>query len=166
MDRRTTNVPHLLAQYLFRHAKGRKSGARLSRGHFIGRLAMHFRLVNDEGLRGLSPGTRVVAGCSVRGWCHKADGGWSGLGGRLSRALLDQADLDSPHWLITIAWDSARVSQRPLPIIFLCFTIIDDDDMTKDVVLGMKFCKKYASCQMIMKKFALGDKCEQIMEDE
>ncbi|GJS22467.1 ribonuclease H-like domain-containing protein [Tanacetum coccineum] len=46
------------------------------------------------------------------------------------------------------------------------FTIIDDDDMTKDVVLGMKFCKKYLSCQMIMKKFALGDKCEQIMEDE
>ncbi|GJS13071.1 hypothetical protein Tco_0407543 [Tanacetum coccineum] len=46
------------------------------------------------------------------------------------------------------------------------FTIIDDDDMTKDVVLGMKFCKKYASCQMIMKKFALGDKCEQIMEGE
>ncbi|GJY28215.1 hypothetical protein Tco_0403982 [Tanacetum coccineum] len=46
------------------------------------------------------------------------------------------------------------------------FTIIDDDDMTKDVVLGMKFCKKYASCQMIMKKFALGDKCEQIMKDE
>ncbi|GJR50724.1 retrovirus-related pol polyprotein from transposon TNT 1-94 [Tanacetum coccineum] len=37
------------------------------------------------------------------------------------------------------------------------FTIIDDDDMTKDVVLGIKFCKKYASCQMIMKKFALGD---------
>ncbi|GKC50059.1 hypothetical protein Tco_1072804 [Tanacetum coccineum] len=46
------------------------------------------------------------------------------------------------------------------------FTIIDDDDMTKDVVLGMKFCMKYASCQMIMKKFALGDKCEQIMEDK
>ncbi|GJU14415.1 hypothetical protein Tco_1142381 [Tanacetum coccineum] len=46
------------------------------------------------------------------------------------------------------------------------FTIIDDDDMTKDVVLGMKFCKKYASCQMIMKKFALGDKCERIMENE
>ncbi|GKC93296.1 hypothetical protein Tco_1158738 [Tanacetum coccineum] len=46
------------------------------------------------------------------------------------------------------------------------FTIIDDDDMTKDVVLGMKFCKKYASCQMIMKKFTLGDKCQQIMEDE
>ncbi|GJU59653.1 reverse transcriptase domain-containing protein [Tanacetum coccineum] len=44
------------------------------------------------------------------------------------------------------------------------FTIIDDDDMTKDVALGMKFCKKYASCQMIMKKFALGDKYERIME--
>ncbi|GKA87886.1 hypothetical protein Tco_0809650 [Tanacetum coccineum] len=33
--------------------KGRKSRARLSGGHFIGRLAMHFGLVSDEGLRGL-----------------------------------------------------------------------------------------------------------------
>ncbi|GKB99595.1 hypothetical protein Tco_0985732 [Tanacetum coccineum] len=41
-------------QYLFRHAKGRKSGARLSGGHFIGRLAHHFGLVIDDGLRGLS----------------------------------------------------------------------------------------------------------------
>ncbi|GKD71635.1 ribonuclease H-like domain-containing protein, partial [Tanacetum coccineum] len=46
------------------------------------------------------------------------------------------------------------------------FTIIDDDDMTKDVMLGMKFCKKYASCQRIMKRFALGNNCERIMEDE
>ncbi|GKA17577.1 ribonuclease H-like domain-containing protein [Tanacetum coccineum] len=46
------------------------------------------------------------------------------------------------------------------------FTIIDGDDITQDVVLGMKFYKKYASCQMIMKKFALGDKYERIMEDE
>ncbi|GKE21983.1 hypothetical protein Tco_1433495 [Tanacetum coccineum] len=35
------------------------------------------------------------------------------------------------------------------------FTIIDDDEMTKGVVLGMRFCKKYTSCQRIMKKFAL-----------
>ncbi|GJU02166.1 hypothetical protein Tco_1112504 [Tanacetum coccineum] len=35
--------------------KGRKSGARLSGGHFIRRLAMHFGLVSDEGLRGLQP---------------------------------------------------------------------------------------------------------------
>ncbi|GJX01549.1 hypothetical protein Tco_0185462 [Tanacetum coccineum] len=55
MDCGTTNVPHVLAQYLFRHAEGRKSRARLSGGHFIGRLAMHFRLVSDEGLRGLQP---------------------------------------------------------------------------------------------------------------
>ncbi|GJR60174.1 hypothetical protein Tco_1502336 [Tanacetum coccineum] len=41
-------------QYLFRHAKGRKSGARLSGGHFIGCLAAHFRLVSGQGLRGLS----------------------------------------------------------------------------------------------------------------
>ncbi|GKD90911.1 hypothetical protein Tco_1366418 [Tanacetum coccineum] len=53
MDRGTTNVPYLLAHYLFMHAKGRKSKARLSGGHFIGRLAMHFGLVSDEGLRGL-----------------------------------------------------------------------------------------------------------------
>ncbi|GJR46796.1 hypothetical protein Tco_1314899 [Tanacetum coccineum] len=56
MDRGTTNIPHLLAQYLFRHAEGRKSGARLSGGHFIGCLAVHFGLVIDEGLRGLQVG--------------------------------------------------------------------------------------------------------------
>ncbi|GJT21981.1 hypothetical protein Tco_0891918 [Tanacetum coccineum] len=53
MDRGTANVPYLLAQYLFRHAEGRKNGARLSGGHFIGCLAAHFGLVNDQGLRGL-----------------------------------------------------------------------------------------------------------------
>ncbi|GKA86534.1 putative reverse transcriptase domain-containing protein [Tanacetum coccineum] len=36
------------------------------------------------------------------------------------------------------------------------FTIIDGDDITKDVVLDMKFCKKHALCQMIMRKFAHG----------
>ncbi|GJZ82537.1 retrovirus-related pol polyprotein from transposon TNT 1-94 [Tanacetum coccineum] len=49
--------------------------------------------------------------------------------------------------------------------IIIGFTIIDGDDVTKGVVLGMNFCKKYASCQMIMKKFALGDKCERIKEE-
>ncbi|GJT03144.1 hypothetical protein Tco_0824313 [Tanacetum coccineum] len=54
IDRGAANVPYLLAQYLFRHVKGRKSGASLSGGHFIGRLAHHFSLVSDDGLRGLS----------------------------------------------------------------------------------------------------------------
>ncbi|GJV19290.1 hypothetical protein Tco_1368310 [Tanacetum coccineum] len=54
MDRGTTNVPHLLTQYLFRHAEGRKSRDRLSRVHFIGHLAMHFVLVGDEGLKGFA----------------------------------------------------------------------------------------------------------------
>ncbi|GJX11825.1 hypothetical protein Tco_0201684 [Tanacetum coccineum] len=40
-------------KYLFMHAEGRKSGARLSGGHFIRRLAHHFGLVSDDGLRGL-----------------------------------------------------------------------------------------------------------------
>ncbi|GKA34474.1 hypothetical protein Tco_0720903 [Tanacetum coccineum] len=50
MDRRTTNISHLLAQYLFRHAEGRKSRARISGGHFIGRLVMHFGLVGLQGV--------------------------------------------------------------------------------------------------------------------
>ncbi|GJR48072.1 hypothetical protein Tco_1316175 [Tanacetum coccineum] len=50
--------------------------------------------------------------------------------------------------------------------IILGFTVIDDDDMTKDVVLGIKYCKKYASCQRIMKRFALENNCERIIEDE
>nr|GEU41356.1 hypothetical protein [Tanacetum cinerariifolium] len=41
-------------KYLFRHDEGRNSGARLSEGHFTGCLAAHFRLVSDQGLRGLS----------------------------------------------------------------------------------------------------------------
>ncbi|GJT40639.1 hypothetical protein Tco_0940504 [Tanacetum coccineum] len=62
IDRRTANVPYLLAQYLFRLAEGRKSGARLSRGHFIGRIAAHFGLVSDEGLRRLSIIARELSG--------------------------------------------------------------------------------------------------------
>nr|GEY01717.1 hypothetical protein [Tanacetum cinerariifolium] len=41
-------------EYLFRHVEGRKSDARLSGGHLIGRFAYHFSLVSDDGLRGLS----------------------------------------------------------------------------------------------------------------
>ncbi|GJS84597.1 RNA-directed DNA polymerase, eukaryota [Tanacetum coccineum] len=44
------------------------------------------------------------------------------------------------------------------------FIIIDDEDVTRDVALGMPFFMKYVSCQMIMKKFAHGDKCERIMD--
>nr|GEV93828.1 hypothetical protein [Tanacetum cinerariifolium] len=45
IDRGTANVSYLLAQYLFRHAEGWKSGARLFGGHFIWRLATHFGLL-------------------------------------------------------------------------------------------------------------------------
>ncbi|GJS73208.1 hypothetical protein Tco_0706049 [Tanacetum coccineum] len=47
-------VLYLLAQYLFKYVEGRKSGARLSGEHFIVRLAHHFGLVSDDGLRRLS----------------------------------------------------------------------------------------------------------------
>ncbi|GKD42002.1 hypothetical protein Tco_1266647, partial [Tanacetum coccineum] len=65
MDRGTTNVPHLLARYLFRYAEGRKSRVRILGGHFIERLAMHFGLVSDEGLRRLQQATVTGA--------HEAD---------------------------------------------------------------------------------------------
>ncbi|GKA93652.1 hypothetical protein Tco_0815638 [Tanacetum coccineum] len=45
------------------------------------------------------------------------------------------------------------------------FIIIDDVDVTRDVALGMPFFMKYVSCQMVMKTFAHGDKCEQMMEE-
>nr|GEX67066.1 integrase, catalytic region, zinc finger, CCHC-type, peptidase aspartic, catalytic [Tanacetum cinerariifolium] len=51
MNYETANVPYLLVHYLFHHAEGRKNGARLSRERFIGRLAAHFGLVGDQGLR-------------------------------------------------------------------------------------------------------------------
>ncbi|GJW77611.1 hypothetical protein Tco_0139293, partial [Tanacetum coccineum] len=38
------------------------------------------------------------------------------------------------------------------------FIIIDDEDVTRDVVLDMPFFMKYVSCQMVMKKFAHRDK--------
>ncbi|GJW67559.1 hypothetical protein Tco_0121983, partial [Tanacetum coccineum] len=60
MDRGTANVPYLIVHYLFRHAEGRKSGVRLSGGHFIGRLAHHFGLVSNDGLRGLYVMTREL----------------------------------------------------------------------------------------------------------
>ncbi|GKB37873.1 hypothetical protein Tco_0882815, partial [Tanacetum coccineum] len=61
MDQRAANVLYLLAQCLFIHAEGRKSGARLSGGHFIGHLADHFGLASDDGLRGLSVVTRELS---------------------------------------------------------------------------------------------------------
>ncbi|GKA92922.1 hypothetical protein Tco_0814847 [Tanacetum coccineum] len=54
IDRGTANASYLLVKYLFRHGEGRNSGARLFGGHFIRRIAAHFGLVSDQGLRGLS----------------------------------------------------------------------------------------------------------------
>ncbi|GJV24474.1 ribonuclease H-like domain-containing protein [Tanacetum coccineum] len=46
--------------------------------------------------------------------------------------------------------------------ILIGFTIIDDEDVTRDVALGMPFFMKYVSCQM---KFAHGDKCERMVDE-
>nr|GFA88255.1 hypothetical protein [Tanacetum cinerariifolium] len=45
---------HRLNAYLFRHADGRKRGARMSSHHFVGCLDEHFELVAKKGLYGLA----------------------------------------------------------------------------------------------------------------
>ncbi|GKB50681.1 hypothetical protein Tco_0901434 [Tanacetum coccineum] len=54
LDVGSVNIPYLLARYLRRFAAGRKSGALISRGQFIARLAEHFRLLIEERLQGLT----------------------------------------------------------------------------------------------------------------
>ncbi|GKF62024.1 hypothetical protein Tco_0182078, partial [Tanacetum coccineum] len=54
MDVVLVNVPYLLARYLRLFAHGRKSGALISGGQFVARLAKHFRLLTKERLRGLT----------------------------------------------------------------------------------------------------------------
>ncbi|GJZ66915.1 hypothetical protein Tco_0630155 [Tanacetum coccineum] len=54
------DVPQVDFLQHFWHAEGRKSGARMSEGYFIWRLAKHFGLVSDEGLMRLSVITRML----------------------------------------------------------------------------------------------------------
>ncbi|GJZ99721.1 hypothetical protein Tco_0672272 [Tanacetum coccineum] len=61
LDVGSVNIPYLLARYLRRFATGRKSGALISGGQFVARLAEHFRLLTEERLRGLTDqGDQVV----------------------------------------------------------------------------------------------------------
>ncbi|GJU05198.1 hypothetical protein Tco_1121628 [Tanacetum coccineum] len=50
MDVDLVNIPYLLARYLRLFADGWKSGALISEGQFIARLAEHFRLLTEERL--------------------------------------------------------------------------------------------------------------------
>nr|GEV07439.1 hypothetical protein [Tanacetum cinerariifolium] len=82
MDQETANVLYLLEQYLFRHAEGRNSGARLSEGYFIGRLAAYFGLVGDQGFRGLLVVTRELPLIDLHelGWlniCERIGDTWA-----------------------------------------------------------------------------------------
>ncbi|GJX21648.1 hypothetical protein Tco_0226093 [Tanacetum coccineum] len=54
LDVGSVNISYLLAQYLRRFAAGRKSGAYISGGQFVARLAEHFGLLNVEILQGLT----------------------------------------------------------------------------------------------------------------
>ncbi|GKF40387.1 hypothetical protein Tco_0120448, partial [Tanacetum coccineum] len=50
----SVNIPYLLARYLRRFAAGRKSGAHISGGQFVARLAKHFGLLTAKILEGLT----------------------------------------------------------------------------------------------------------------
>ncbi|GKG18002.1 hypothetical protein Tco_0372300, partial [Tanacetum coccineum] len=54
MDVGSVNIPYLLARYLRLFAAGRKSGAHISGGQFMARLAKHFGLLTVEILGGLT----------------------------------------------------------------------------------------------------------------
>ncbi|GJZ03114.1 hypothetical protein Tco_0521075 [Tanacetum coccineum] len=54
LDVGSVNIPYLLARYLRRFAAGRKSGAHISGGQFVARLAEHFGLLTAEILGGLT----------------------------------------------------------------------------------------------------------------
>ncbi|GKE06917.1 hypothetical protein Tco_1398935 [Tanacetum coccineum] len=54
LDIGSVNIPYLLARYLRRFVVGRKSGAHISGGQFVGRLAEHFGLLTAEILGGLT----------------------------------------------------------------------------------------------------------------
>ncbi|GKC45175.1 hypothetical protein Tco_1062897 [Tanacetum coccineum] len=54
MDVDSVNVPYLLARYLRLFAAGRKSGAYISGGQFVARLAKHFGLLTTEILGGFT----------------------------------------------------------------------------------------------------------------
>ncbi|GJX39504.1 hypothetical protein Tco_0252807 [Tanacetum coccineum] len=54
MDVGSVNVPYLLARYLRLFAARRKSGAHISGGQFVARLAEHFRLLTVEILGGMT----------------------------------------------------------------------------------------------------------------
>ncbi|GKC10068.1 hypothetical protein Tco_1001678 [Tanacetum coccineum] len=54
LDVRSINIPYLLARYLRRFAARRKSGALISGGKFVARLAKHFGLLTKRRLQGLT----------------------------------------------------------------------------------------------------------------
>ncbi|GKD92341.1 hypothetical protein Tco_1372178 [Tanacetum coccineum] len=54
MDVESVNVPYLLARYLRLFTAERKSGAHISGGQFVARLAEHFRILTAEILGGLT----------------------------------------------------------------------------------------------------------------
>ncbi|GJW78962.1 hypothetical protein Tco_0140644 [Tanacetum coccineum] len=84
------NVPYLLGRYLKLFVAGRKSGAHISGGQFVARLAEHFGLLSAEILRGLT----VIAP---------------------KLPIIDMAELDAPGVDEGVQADPAPVQAPPPP---------------------------------------------------
>ncbi|GJY83441.1 hypothetical protein Tco_0496817 [Tanacetum coccineum] len=65
LDVGSINTPYLLARYLRRFAAERKSGAHISGGKFIARLAKHFGLLTAKILKGLIAADAVAGAPAV-----------------------------------------------------------------------------------------------------
>ncbi|GKD19270.1 hypothetical protein Tco_1208428 [Tanacetum coccineum] len=96
-----------------RHAKGRKSGPILSRGHFIGHLAHHFGLASDDGLRGLSVVTRELSLIDmgrleeeIQGLRHDV----RSLQGLMKRPMTDQGRFST--WMVSCMMQLMKASVR------------------------------------------------------
>ncbi|GJS33637.1 hypothetical protein Tco_0532019 [Tanacetum coccineum] len=99
--------------HLKRHAKGRKSGPILSRGHFIGHLAHHFGLASDDGLRGLSVVTRELSLIDmgrleeeIQGLRHDV----RSLQGLMKRPMTDQGRFST--WMVSCMMQLMKASVR------------------------------------------------------
>ncbi|GJV73514.1 hypothetical protein Tco_1493509 [Tanacetum coccineum] len=85
-------------RHLRRHARGRKSGARLSEGHFIGRLAAHFGLVSDEGLKEKEGGVFKRLGSRGKSLSTLSDNHNQRSYSRYTEALSESKDSGGGHW--------------------------------------------------------------------
>ncbi|GJW63514.1 hypothetical protein Tco_0115398, partial [Tanacetum coccineum] len=98
---RMVNVPYLLVHYLFTHASGRKQGARMSGGHFISRLGVHFGVITEQRLQTLRVEDRGLTTIDVEELKVRAEGGAA------------QVDLEAPREDMLASKEGIQVDPTP-----------------------------------------------------